>query len=268
MGKVGFSLVVLSALSAVACARPVVVEGARVAAARSPVASDATPVSATLATAIGGEQRHEEKAEEAPSVPTTCGAEATLKDLKLCLPQDAYAKKLCGGVYPEVALGLFGKGTPWTRVYLAGDVEAWNATSGARLTHRAKLAFDEEVIVLGKHGAPAGGGVVMTGVQPSYDVVRWDGTCVSVMEGELTTKKPPAPKPAEVPWSRLEETTRRALLASPKVKSAYEALGKACSSVSTPAEKKSCEKADKAFTQAIVDVVRAGATLPAPARRP
>jgi hypothetical protein len=205
--------------------------------------------------------------DEPTIVPTTCGADGSLKDTKLCMPDRTFAKKLCGGIYPEVALGLFAKGTPFTRIYMAGDVDAWNASGG--LTHRAKLAFDEEVIVLGKHGSGNGGGIQMTGAQSSYDVLRWDGTCVSVMEGEITTRRPPAPKPAEVPFNRLEELTRRALLASPKVKAAHDALGKACSTVSCAAEKKACDKADKAFSLAIVDAIRAGSTsLPAPNRRP
>lgn len=224
------------------------------------------PVHVTLAVGIG-DASEAPKSEEPAPLPTTCGAEATIKDAKLCIPEQVFAKKLCSGTYPEVALGLFGKGTPWSRVYLAGDVEAWNASGGR--THRAKLAFDEEVIVLGKHSTGTGGGIVMTGAQASYDVLRWDGTCVSVMDGELTTRRPPAPKPADVPWSRLEESTRHALLAAPKVKATHEALFKACTSVSSPAEKKSCEKADKALSLAIVDAVRAGtAPLPAPARRP
>lgn len=174
----------------------------------------------TLALGIGdaAEARGDEaKVDQPAPLPTACGAEATIKDAKLCLPEATFAKKLCTGNYPEVALGLFGKGTPWTRIYLAGDVEAWNASGGR--THRAKLAFDEEMLVLGKHGA-GGGGIVMTGAQASYDVLRWDGSCVSVMEGEITTRRPPAPKPADVGFSRLEEPTRHALLATPKVKSA------------------------------------------------
>ena len=214
------------------------------------------------------EEAHEEaKADEPAPVPTTCEAEGTIKDAKLCMPDRAYAKKLCSGVYPEVALGLFGKGTPFTRVYLAGDVEAWNASGGR--THRAKLAFDEEVLVLAKNGAAAMGGIMMTGAQNSYDVLRWDGTCVSIMDGELTTKRPPAPKPAELAFSRLEEPTRHALLEAPKVKATHAALGKACViSATAPANRKACEKADKAFSLAIVETVRNGATLPSPARRP
>src|SRR5256885_6940989 len=159
-------------------------------------ASDAEPVSqtTTLAAAVPAE---EPAAPE--SIPSECGDEGALGKDKLCLPSGSYAKKLCGGIYPEVALGLFAKGTPFTRVYLAGDVDAWNASGG--LTHRARLAFDEEVIVLAKHAPGGSGGIVMTGMQASFDVLRWDGTCVSVMEGELTTKRPPAAKPAAVPFS-------------------------------------------------------------------
>jgi hypothetical protein len=278
MVKVGLLVSGLVALTSVACASAPVAS-MRVAQAGSTQASDGTAAtghSTTLAVGIGdaadananasAKSGDDAKPEEPAPLPTSCGAEATIKDTKLCLPEATFAKKLCTGSYPEVALGLFGKGTPWTRIYLAGDVEAWNASGGR--THRAKLAFDEEVIVLGKHGAGAGGAIVMIGAQASYDVLRWDGSCVSVMEGELTTRRPPAPKPAEVNFSRLEESTRHALLATPKVKTTHEALFKACTSVSSPMEKKNCEKADKAFSLAIVDAVRAGAPLPAPARRP
>ena len=260
--KLSFLVSGLVALSTVACASAPASHVARVA--------EATPVQTSEVTlAVGiGEAAEDAKDETAPApLPTTCGAEGSIKDVKLCMPERDYAKKLCSGTYPEVALAFFGKGTPFTRVYLAGDVEAWNASGGR--THPAKLAFDEEVMVLGKHGAAGGGGIVMTGAQASYDVLRWDGTCVSVMEGELTTRRPPAPKPADVNFSRLEETTRHALLASPKVKATHEALFKACTSVSSPADKKACEKADKAFSTAIVDAIRGGAlALPAPSRRP
>lgn len=204
-------------------------------------------------------------AEEESPIPTACAAEGSIKDAKACLPPAPFAKKLCGGSYPEVALGLFGKGTPWTRVWLAGDVDAWNA-SGGGLTHRAKLAFDEEVIVLSRHGAASMGGIVMTGAQASFEVLRSDGTCVSVMEGEITTKRPPAPKPASVPWTRLEEGTRKALLATPKVKSSLDALAKACANATT--DKKACDKADRVFSAAVFEAVRSGANLPVPGRRP
>jgi hypothetical protein len=207
-----------------------------------------------------------EAAESAPesgplAIPTACAGDA-----KPCAPPRDFVKKLCAGRYPEVALTMFSGSSPWTRLYLAGDVDAWNASGG--LAHRAKIAFDEEVLVLAKRDPGAGGGIVMTGMQASYDVLRWDGTCVSLMEGEITAKKPPAPKPAPLSFSRLEEPTRQALLAAPKVKAALDAIGKECGSVSTPQAKKRCDKADKAFTAAITSYVRGGGALPTPGRRP
>jgi hypothetical protein len=281
------------ASGAAACAGAPAQTGVLVAQGPAARASDGSPAPAaetagkeskiTLAAALsadavaGRASRAKAKTEPAPAaddgpeaIPTTCANEASIgkagKTRKLCLPAADYAKKLCGGIYPEVALGLFAKGTPWSRIYLAGDVDAWNASGG--LTHRAQLAFDEEVIVLAKHAASGSGGIVMTGAQASYDVMRWDGTCVSVMEGELTTSRPPKPKPAPVPWSRLEETTRRALLTSPRVKTSHDAVDKACSAISSDKDKARCDKADKAFSQAIVDLVRGGVALPTPARRP
>ena len=215
----------------------------------------------------GSSEKSDDATPAAPPVPMTCGAEGSIQSTKLCMPERTYAKKLCSGVYPEVALGLFTKGTPFSRIYLAGDVEAWNASGGR--TSRAKLAFDEEVLVLAKNGAAPSGGIVMTNAQSSYDVLRWDGSCVSVMDGEVTTKRPPAPKPAELPWNRLEENTRHALLEVPKVRATYASLNKQCTlSSGDSLDKKSCDKAVKAFNQALVDAVRAGAPLPAPGRRP
>jgi hypothetical protein len=136
------------------------------------------------------------------------------------------------------------------------------------LTHRATLAFDEEVIVLRKHAPTGSSGVVMIGAQASFDVLRWDGTCVSVMEGELTTRRPPAPQPAAIPFDRLEETTRHALLASPKVKASQDQLGKACSGGDASGDKKRCDRAERAFAQTLVEFVRTVGALPMPERRP
>lgn len=195
-------------------------------------------------------------------IPTACVGEQAIKNTTACLPPGNFAKKLCSVPYPDMALTMFAKGTPWTRVWLSGDTEAWNASGG--FTSRTQLAFDEEVIVLSRHSAPSGGGVAMVSGNTSFDVLRWDGSCVSVMEGELTAKRPPAPKPAaKMPWTRLEEATKRALLSTPKVKSSRDAVEKACTG-----DKTACEAAEKAFGAAIAQAVRAGAQLPTPTRRP
>lgn len=248
-------------IGSAACAPPP--KTVRVAAASPKQASDGVAVSTTtLAAAVTEAPSPAEIAPAPESIPSACEAESTVKDAKLCVAPKAFTKKLCSGVYPEVALAMFSKSTPWTRLWLSGDVDAWNASGG--LTHRAKLAFDEEVVVLSKHGAAQSGGIVMTGSMASYDVLRLDGTCVSVMEGELTTRRPPVPRPAPVPFRRLEEPTRHALLAAPKLETKYAAVEKACNT----GDKKSCEKAEKALSQAVLDHVKSGAALPEPARRP
>ncbi len=242
------------------CASAPKLQANNAAGAVAPETTAAHSTHSTLATAI---EEDEKKGEGPLELPTTCDSETTFGSAKtkLCLPTNAWTKKMCASSYPEVALSMFGKATPWTRVYLAGDVDAWNASGG--LTHRTQLMFDEEVIVLSKHAPAGSGGIVMTGMQASVDVLRWDGSCVSVMEGEITAKKPPQPKPSAIPFSRLDEGTRHTLLEAPKVKKLYADLGKACGG-----EKAACDKADKAFAAAIAVVVGAGASLPAPGRRP
>lgn len=200
---------------------------------------------------------------EPEPVPTSCASEQSFKkDAKACLMPADFIKKLCAASYPDVTLSLFAKGTPWTRAWLAGDVEAWSASGG--FTSRANVAFDEEVIILARHAAPSVGGIVMTGAGANFDVLRWDGTCVSVSEGELVSKRPPSPKASPMRFHRLEEATQKALLTSTKVKSSRDALEKACSG-----EKAACERAEKEFANVVATTVRSGSTqLPAPNRRP
>lgn len=258
--SVGSILVVAVALGGAACAPAA--KTTRIAAASPAQASDAVSTT-TLAAAVSDTHAEEDAKPESEPLPSACESEAAgPRSGKHCVVPRSFAKKVCEGIYPEIALSMFAKGSPWTRSWLAGDVDAWNASGGR--THRAKLAFDEEVIVLAKHGAAQTGGIVMTGAMASYDVLRFDGTCVSVMDGELTTQRPPKPKAANVSWNRLEEGMRHALLASPKVKSTHAAFEKACNMD----DRKSCEKAERAFNQAVLEHVRSGASLPEPSRRP
>jgi hypothetical protein len=244
-------------LGAAACAPAASTNGAK-----APAADADASEAVTTTTFAAKVDAPAAAAAEAEPMPNACETVGQIKNAKLCVVPKSFAKKLCSGTYPEIALSMFAKGTPWTRLWLAGDVEAWNASGGR--TARTKLSFDEEVVVLAKHGAAQAGGIVITGAMASYDVLRFDGSCVSVLEGELTTARPPAPKPAFVPWNRLEEATRHALLTSPKVKASEAAFEKACN----VGDKKSCEKAERAFTQAVLEHVRSGAALPEPSRRP
>lgn len=209
-------------------------------------------------------------AADAPPLPTSC-ARDTSSSKKVCVPDQDFAKRACSEEFPEVALAFFGKGTPWTRAYLTRDVDAWNAGGGR--THRAKVAFDEEVIVLAHRRANPGGIVMLSsnGDSGTYDVLRFDGSCISVMSDEITTSRPPAPKHAPVTFRRLDEATRTALLAAPTIKNDFDALGKACagpSAASGPSAETRCDHAEAVLTVAIADFVRTGHALPAPTRRP
>ncbi|HWL86912.1 MAG TPA: hypothetical protein VNO21_13980 [Polyangiaceae bacterium] len=194
-------------------------------------------------------------------LPTTCTPQGSRK---ACVPDAEYAKRLCAAEYPDVALNLFSQGTPFTRVYMTRDVDGWNATGG--LTHRAKLAFDEEVLVVAHRKANANGIVMVAsnGDTGSYDIVRWDGSCVSVMAEEITMSKAPKPKRATIAWRHLEEPTKSSLLSAPKVKASFDAREKACDG----SKEAKCTKAEAALNSAITDFVRTNKSLPTPTHRP
>lgn len=193
-------------------------------------------------------------------VPTTCvrpGEEP-------CVPDASFAKRLCDGAFPDVALHLFAKEAPFSRVYLRGDLDGWNADGGA--SARARLFLDEEVVVLRRRSAPKNG--IVVGAGGGYLVTRWDGNCYTLEDGEVSTKAPRAPRHAPVPWRFLEEATRNALLARPKVLAAFQKRGKECKGAVSGDVSKACEQADAALSAAVVAEVRAGIALPTPARLP
>ncbi len=202
----------------------------------------------------------------APSAETAKPADAPLAapaacdagDSTMCIPGAAFADRLCAASRPDMALALFAKGTPWTRMYLRGDVDGWNAEGGA--SARAKLVFDEEVVVL-KRRAPASGAAVIVGASGGYQVLRWDGNCYSLDDGELTRNKPPRAKHPSIPWKYLNEKTKAALLSDPAIKAAYEKRSKECKGVTVGEVSLACENADTAFSNGIVAAVKSGLTI-------
>lgn len=197
------------------------------------------------------------------AVPTSCAAPSpTAGDAgpDLCLTGDAFAKRLCNGSFPDVALVLMGKSSPFTRMYLRGEVDAWNADGG--MSTRARLPFDEEMLVLRRRNAPANS--IVVGAGAGYQVMRWDGSCFTLDEGELTTKRPPIAKHATIPWRRLTDKTRDHLLKNPKILTAYQKRGKECKGQSTGDTTKACEQSDAALSATIVSELRAGYALPTP----
>lgn len=182
------------------------------------------------------------------------------------MPDAAFVKRLCNGSFPDVALLLMGKTSPsYTRMYMKGDVDGWNADGGG--SARARLRFEEEMLVLKRRNPPTNG-IVMGSGGPGYLLLRWDGNCYTLEDGEITTKRPSSPKTPPIPWRLFAESTKNALLKSPKVLAAYQRRGKECKGAISGQVTLACEKADTALSDAIVAEVRGGITIPSPERLP
>ncbi len=179
----------------------------------------------------------------------------------MCVPEPAFVKRLCDGSFPDVALVLFGKNTPFKRLFMRGEVDGWNADGGA--SPRARLAFDEEVLVLRRR---AEGGIIVGG--GGYLVMRWDGACYTLEDGQVTDRAPPSPKNSPVPWRFYSSGTRDALLKSARVMAAYQRRGKECKGAVSGEVTRACERADDALSTAVVLEIRAGLAIPAPDRVP
>jgi hypothetical protein len=183
-----------------------------------------------------------------PSVlPMAC---ATKGD-DLCLPAPERIERLCARPHQEVALTLFARPSPFTRLYLKGRLD--------------ELAFDEEVLALRFHQPQKGGMIVGSG-NGTYDVLRWDGTCSMGVEAEAITRtRPPRPRVAHVQWHRIGDRMQSALIASSDaVKRAHATRGRECKGAMSGDVSAACEKADAALVDAIATCVRASDALPDP----
>jgi hypothetical protein len=185
------------------------------------------------------------------SLPTQCvegeGAVCTL-------PAD-FGARLCAGAYPEVALHLFAPKTPWKRVYLQKSFQAWHV--GGRGEMRELRAGEEVLVVKTGRGDLTGG--------QAFDVLRWDGTCVSLMEDELSFRKPPSAAPANIPWKRLEPEFQSAFAEEKHIEGLRVNQAKLCDDPAADKEprRSKCELARRQLSQAIAHSVAKGKALPA-----
>lgn len=213
----------------------------------APSASAAAPPSPSAAAAPAG-------------LPSACAT----NDGGVCGMDPGFVQRLCNGAFPDVALALFAPGLPFSRVYLRGDVDGWNADGGK--SARARLRFEEEVLVLKRRPVPKGG--IVVGAGGGYVVMRWDGNCYTLDDGEVVTKKPPSPRHAPLQWHLYDSGTKDALLKSPKVLAAFQRRGKECKGAMSGDVTKACEQADNALADAVVDEIRRGTSIPTPAKLP
>lgn len=197
----------------------------------------------------------------ATELPAACAS----NDDKICLPPKPFVKRLCAGFFPDTALAMFQKGSPWTRGYMRMNVEAWNASGG--MSSSDKLVFDEEVLIVAHRSADTGG-MTVSGSTGSYDVLRWDGTCASLMGEEVTTKTAPAPKHAKIPWKSLDDKLKEALLGDAKIGKIAAERKKECKGATTGDVSLKCVKADEGLANAVVDFLRGGGAVPQPPKIP
>lgn len=234
-------------------------------AAKDPVPPDGeTSTSAPPAETSTPEAKDPTPAADAPvALPTGCANPGE----KVCVMPADFAKKLCNGFFPDLALYMFSPSSPWTRAYvnLKKETDAWNSRNGP--ASDAKLTYDEEVLIVSEQ-KPDLKGMTVSGAGASYDFLRWDGTCASLTAAEMTFNKPPKPKTPPIPWRTLEDPTKEALQKDEKFAKLATERRKECKGATMGSVSDKCEKADLLLNNAVVDSVRKGVELPKPQKLP
>lgn len=220
-------------------------------------AEAATPQSAEAhSTATAADQPQA----QAAGLPTEC---ADRKD-GLCLPSSDFVRRLCEGTFADVALVMLRSDSPWTRGYLRGRTEAWNASGGASVA--GWLEFDEEVLLL-RHRASGQGGFQVSGTD-GYDALRWNGSCVTLTGDEVTLDPPPKRKHSRVEWRWLGTSMREVLRQDSVIDQTYLARKKECKGATMGEVSQKCEQLDQQLVDVIVAHVREGGDLGTPEAQP
>jgi len=171
---------------------------------------------------------------------------------------------LCDDIYPDVALHMFRPGTPWMRLYMRANAEPFNASGGMSLMGE-KLQRGEEVIALRRRNARSG--IQVTDIS-GFDVLRWNGACATIHDGDFTTRSPDEVLNARVEWQRLGLELRQVLEAQSEISETYKARRKHCRGFAMGRVSAECEEFDRRLVDEIVSYVRSGAKLPDPMRAP
>ncbi len=189
---------------------------------------------------------HEEHA-----LPTACS------DGPVCVPPKDFAERVCAGAYPEVALHMFMPKTPWKRAYILRSFQAWHVGGHGDMR---ELRANEEVLLL---SVSRGGGDGQLGGK-AFDVVRWDGTCVSLMEDEITFQKPSGAVPANIAWKKLAPSFQAVFAEDKGIDMLRSTQARLCDSPAADQEpgKSKCELARRQLSLAIAQSVGHGKTLP------
>jgi hypothetical protein len=182
------------------------------------------------------------------------------------VPPIAFAKQLCRGKFPDLALVLFSKRMPWQKAYIKAEwLEPVNAYGGEQ--SERWLQFGEPVVILRKHTEGGSDGVKVSG-PADVDILRWDGTCATVRQEMLANSLPVPMQSPRIIWKRLEASTQEALLQDARIKKLSDGERSACRGSSATHPEDKCDEAMKKLTDAIVAAVRSGIALPEPSKLP
>jgi hypothetical protein len=179
---------------------------------------------------------------------------------EICTPPPDFVSRLCRSTHPDIALTMFHKSSPWKRAYVNGNREAWYTEARSR---PQQLRHSEEVLIVTDRGA-ASGGVRVSG-SGSYDVLRFNGSCVSLMSDEVSMNPRGAVGQAVIPWRKLDPTIRHELLRDEKIAHRAERRRESCKQ---DRESPRCNHADRGLSELIARYLRLGGDIPPPRRVP
>jgi len=134
-----------------------------------------------------------------------------------------------------------------------------NALGGP--TSDAQLELGEEVLILTRTGDPGPGQMQVSGMG-GYDVLRWDGTCANLAEGELGLHAPSQPGHAPIEWRYVDENVQDALLKDDGIREARKQQRQHCHGVTLGSRSPQCVAADARLEDRIFTAVRGGFALP------
>jgi hypothetical protein len=152
-------------------------------------------------------------------------------------------------------------GTPWQRLYMTARMQPFNASGGVSVLD-GLLEPGEELIALRRLGSSS---VSRT---EGYEALRWDGSCVTLHDGEYSFESPPRLRHARVEWPKLSASIQRVLRGDDDVDTAFRVRRKECKGAYFGPVSDKCVVRDRQFVEAIVKYIRSGPQLPTPRRRP
>lgn len=213
----------------------------------------------------GSSEKQELGGDAKPRIPKRCAKGS--KKRGECLPPPGWVKRLCDDVYPDVALHMFSPGTPWKRLYMLARADPFNASGGASLLGD-KLERGEEVIAL-KRRKNNEGEIQVGEDNAGYDVLRWNGACATIHDGDYAEDRPSRIVQSKIEWRRLGLPLRQQLEAQPDISAAYEARRRSCKGRNLGGDVTGdCEENDRLLMQEIVRYIQSGPELPPATRMP